>query len=132
MKALKQSTAAVISFGPFLDKTDGVTLETGLVSALDHATTGIMLSKNGGVLAVRNAAVTATTYDAHGCYRVTLDTTDTATLGRLRMIYTDVATCLPVWDDLAVMPANVWDSLYGADALQVHANEITNGLITAA
>src|SRR3990167_4653326 len=77
---LKQSTQVVVSFGPFLDKTDGVTLETGLVSALDHATTGIMLSKNGGALAVRNPTVTATTYDAHGCYRVTLDTTDTGTL----------------------------------------------------
>jgi len=133
MKALKQSTAAVISFGPFLDKTDGVTLETGLVSALDHATTGIMLSKNGGALAVRNPTVTATTYDAHGCYRVTLDTTDTGTLGRLRIIYTDAATCLPVWDDFMVLPANVFDSLVsGADALQVHANEITAGLITAA
>ena len=29
---LKQSTAVVIQFGPFLDKTDGVTLETGLVT----------------------------------------------------------------------------------------------------
>src|SRR3990172_9184417 len=133
MKALKQSTAAVISFGPFLDKTDGVTLETGLVSALDHATTGIMVSKNGGALAVRNPTVTATTYDAHGCYRVTLDTPDTGTLGRLRIIYTDAATCLPVWDDFMVLPANVFDSLVsGADALQVHANEITAGLITAA
>jgi len=37
---LRQSTSVVISFGPFLDKTDGVTLETGLVSAIDHATTG--------------------------------------------------------------------------------------------
>ena len=80
---LKQSTAVVISFGPFVDKTDGVTLEVGLVSALDHATTGIWLSKNGGALTVRHASVTATTYDAYGCYRVTLDTTDTATLGTL-------------------------------------------------
>jgi hypothetical protein len=31
-----------------------------------------------------------------------------------------------------VVPANVWDSFFGADALQVHANEITAGLITAA
>jgi len=28
--------------------------------------------------------------------------------------------------------ANVWDSLFGADKLQVHADEITAGLITAA
>jgi hypothetical protein len=118
---LKQSTAVVISFGPFLDKTDGVTLETGLVSALDHASTGIMLSKNGGALAVRHATVTASSYDAHGCYRVTLDTTDTGTLGTLRIIYTDAATCLPVWQDCLVVTANIWDSLHSTDKLEVDA-----------
>ena len=114
MRLLKQSTAVVIPFGPFLDKTDGVTLEVGLVSAIDHASTGIMLSKNGGALAVRHAAVTASTYDAHGCYVVTLDTTDTNALGTLRAIYTDAATCLPVWEDFMVITANAWDTLCGA------------------
>lgn len=119
---LKQSTAVVIPFGPFVDKTDGVTLETGLVSALDHASTGIMLSKNGGTLAVRHASVTASSYDAHGCYKVTLDTTDTGTLGSLRVIYTDAATCVAVWQDFQVVPANVYDSLVGgSDNLQVDA-----------
>ena len=115
---LKQSTAGqVIEFGPAVDETDGVTLQTGLVSAFDNATTGIMLSKNGGTLAVRNATVTATTYDAHGTYKVTLDATDTNTLGRLRIIYTDAATLLPIWEDCEVMPANIYDSIYGADTL---------------
>lgn len=125
MKVLKQSTAVVIPFGPFVDKTDGVTLETGLVTALDHASTGIMLSKNGGTLAVRHATVTASTYDAHGCYKVTLDTTDSATLGHLRVIYTDAATCLPVWDDFRVVPANIYDSLVGgSDMLDVNVEKI--------
>lgn len=129
---LKQSTSVVISFGPFVDATDGVTLETGLVSALDHATTGIKLSKNGGALTVRSAAVTASTYDSYGNYLVTLSTTDTNTLGRLRMQFVEPATCRAVHLDFMVVPANVWDSLFGADALQVHAVEISNGLITAA
>lgn len=125
MKPLKQSTSVVIEFGPFIDKTDGVTLETGLVSALDHASTGILLSKNGGALTIRHATVTATTYDAHGCYRVTLDTTDTNTLGRLRVIYTDAATCLPVWDDFAILAANVYDSLVGGgDVLDVSVTQL--------
>src|SRR3990167_1736705 len=116
---LKQSTSVVVSFGPFLDKTDGVTLEVALVSAIDHATTGAMLSKNGGALTIRSQAVTASTYDARGDYRLTLSTTDTNTLGTLRMIFEEAATCLPVWQDFMVVPANVWDSLFGADALQV-------------
>ena len=117
---VKQSTAVVVSFGAFVDKTDGVSLEIGLVSALDHGTTGIKLSKNGGALTIRHATVTATTYDAYGNYRVTLDTTDTNTLGTLRMQFSEEATCLPVWMDFMVLPANVYDSLVGgSDALDV-------------
>lgn len=123
---LKQSTSVVIPFGPFLDKTDGVTLETGLVSALDHASTGIMLSKNGGTLAVRHATVTASSYDAHGSYKVTLDTTDTGTLGQLRVIYTDATTCLPVWKDCLVVAATVYD-----DTLNGAANGWTTALTEA-
>lgn len=110
---LRQSTAAVINFGPFVDKTDGVTLETGLVSALDHATTGIMLSKNGGTLTIRHQTVTASVYDAHGDYKVTLDTTDTNTCGRLRAIWTDPNTCLAVWRDFNVLNAAEYDDRYG-------------------
>jgi carbohydrate-binding DOMON domain-containing protein len=124
---LKQSTSVVIPFGPFVDKTDGVTLETGMVSALDNGTTGIMLSKNGGTLAVRSATVTASTYDAHGCYKVTLSTTDTGTLGSLRVIYTEPATCLAVWRDFEVVAAHVYDGLVaGGDYLQVDTKQINS------
>ena len=122
---IKQSTAVVISFGPFLDKTDGVTEETGLVSALDHATTGIKLAKNGGALTIRHATVTTTTYDAWGYYRVTLDTTDTNTLGLLLVAFNEAATCLPVWLYCGVLPANVYDSLVGgSDILDVSMTQI--------
>lgn len=124
MICLKQSTSAVIKLGPFVDKEDGVTLETGLVSALDHEASGIMLSKNGGTLAVRHATVTASTYDAHGFYAVTLDPTDTNTLGRLTVVYTDPATCLAVWLDCMVMPAAVFDSLFGTDKLDVELSSV--------
>jgi hypothetical protein len=128
---LKQSTAVVINFGPIVDKTDGVTLKTAMVSALDHASTGIFLSKNGGTLAIRHATVTATTYDAHGCYKVTLDTTDTNTLGILRAIYTDAATCLAVWRDFLVVPANSYDSVVsGSDYLQVDTKQINGANVT--
>jgi hypothetical protein len=121
---LKQSTSVVIPFGPFVDKGDGVALEVGLVSALDNASTGIMLSKGGGALAVRSATVTASTYDAHGNYLVTLSATDTGTLGRLRVQYTDAATCLPVWQDFIVLTAQVFNSMVGGtDLLDVNASE---------
>lgn len=112
---LRQSTISVINFGPVLDFADGVTLETaaGIITSLDHATTGIMLSKNGGTLAVREqgANFVATTYDAHGCYKVSLSAIDTGTLGRLRVIHTEPVTYLAIWQDFMVVPADLWDSI---------------------
>jgi len=113
---LRQSTSKAVSFGPFLDKTDGVTPETGLVSAIDHATTGILLSKNGGALTIRSQAVTASTYDAYGNYIVTLSTTDTNTVGTLRMQFIETATCLPVWQDFVVVEEATFDALFAASA----------------
>ena len=130
---LKQSTAPVISFGPFLDATNGVDLEAAISAAtLDHVTTGIRISKNGGAFAARNATVTATTYDAMGCYLVTLDATDTGTLGYLRMIFEEAATCLPVWQDFMIVPANVWDSFFGADNLDVSVIQVAGSTTNVA
>jgi hypothetical protein len=121
---IKQSTAVVLSFGPFVAPGDGVTLVTSLVSALDNGSTGIFLSKNGGALTIRHASVTATTYDAYGNYRVTLDATDTNTLGSLRVQFAAAASCLPVWVDLTVLPANIYDSLVGgSDLLDVSVTQ---------
>ncbi len=123
-KILKQSTAVVISFGPFVDKTDGNTYETALAGTganqLENTTTGIRISKNGGALAARHAAATASTYDALGMYLVTLDTTDTGTVGLLRVAMNN-NDALTVWDDFIVLPANVYDSLMGTDLLDVNA-----------
>jgi hypothetical protein len=131
MNIIKQSTAVVIPFGPFVSPTDGVTLQTGLVSAIDHASTGIFLSKNGGTAAVRHATVTASTYDSYGDYKVTLDTTDTNTLGALRVIFAAAASCLPVWQDFMVVPANIYDSLVaGTSELLVDVDKINSVTIT--
>lgn len=133
MKYLKQSTSAVIVFGPALLPSDGVTLVTSLVSALDHATTGIFINKNGGSGAVRHATVTATTYDAYGHYLVTLDTTDTNTLGRLRVSFAAAASCLPVWEEFTVLAANVYDALIGASVnLKVDLDTIKTQTVTCA
>ena len=126
MTWLKQSTATDVELGPFVDSTDGVTAETGLtISQAD-----CQLIKNGGAAAQKNDATSAS-HLAGGHYKVPLNTTDTNTLGRLRL-YVNESGAVPVWRDFMVVPSNVWDSLFGADKLQVHADEITAGLITAA
>ena len=115
---LKQSTARTLVIGPFLDSTDGVTPETGLtISQAD-----IRLSKNGGAFAQTNNA-TGATHMENGYYSVPLDATDTNTLGVLRVAVAE-SGALPVWQDLMVVPANVWDSMFGADYLQVDAVQV--------
>jgi len=119
---LRQSTARTIQFGPFLDKTDGVSLEVGLVTALDNATTGIRISKNGATLIARAATVTTSVYDAMGLYKVVLSATDTDTLGALKIIFEESATCLPVWQDFMVLPANAYDALFAGTGVGLRAN----------
>ena len=129
MLYLKQSTAKVINFGPFVSPADGVTPAAGLAGALDDGATGVKLSKNGGALTIRHASVTATTYDDYGNYLVTLDATDTGALGTLRVQFADAATNLPVWADFMVLPANVYDSLVaGSEPLLTRlANSVAHG-----
>lgn len=120
MDLLKQSTAATIKMGPFLDDTDGKTAETGLTIAQAD----IRLTKNGGAYAQSNNAAGAT-HDEGGEYGVPLDTTDTGTLGRLK-VRIHVSGALPVWKDFLVVPANVYDALVlGTDYLQVDEVQIS-------
>ena len=132
---IRQSTVTVINFGPVVDMTDGVTLEiaAGIITSLDHATTGILLSKNGGTLTIREQGgnFVATTYDAHGFYKVSLSAVDTGTLGRLKAVHTEPATYLAVWHDFMVVPANVYDSMMGTDLLDVSLVQVNGAAQTA-
>jgi len=123
---IRQSTAAVLKLGPFVDSTDAA-IEDGLTIGQAD----IQLSKNGGAFAQTSEGSPTTTHDADGWYSIPLTTTDTDTLGRLDVQVT-MAGALPVFASFMVVPANVWDSMFGADYLQTHAVEIANDLITAA
>lgn len=118
MTWLRQSTARTLVVGPFLDSTDGATAETALTISQGD----IRLSKNGGAFAQSNNDAGAT-HMANGYYSVPLDTTDTGTLGMLKLAVAE-SGALPVWMDLMVVPANVWDSLFGSDYLQVDAVQV--------
>ena len=112
---LRQSTAAILSVGPFLDASDGVTEEVGLAGTMT-----VKLSKAGGALTPRSSA-TAIVYDAGGNYLVELNAADTNTLGRLRLQVNDAVTHLPVWEHFTVLPAPVYDALVGTALLPVDA-----------
>ncbi len=124
MSWLKQSTAVTVKIGPFMDE-DGVTAAT----ALTLTQADIRLSKGGGNMAQKTSA-SACTHDELGVYDCPLDATDTGTLGRLDLFVHETGA-LPVYLSFMVVPANVWDSLFGADRLQVHTAEITDALISS-
>jgi len=124
MIPLKQSTSKTIIFGPLVDATDGVTSEVSLATALDHASSGVILSKAGAALAIRHATVTTSVHDSDGYYRIVLDATDTNTLGSLLVKFTD-ANCLPHWQWCTVYSANVFDALFaGTDKLDTNTAEL--------
>lgn len=125
MILLKQSTAATIKMGPFLDDTDGKTAETGLTIAQAD----IRLSKNGGDIAQSNN-VAGATHDELGYYGVPLDTTDTGTLGNLRVAIHE-SGALPVWQDFMVVTANVYDTLCSTDLFDVNVTHIADTAQTA-
>jgi hypothetical protein len=125
---LRQSTASQeIPLGYFVDSTDGDTEETGLTIN----NTDIKLWKSGATtLANKNSG--GASHISNGIYYAVLDDTDTDTLGSL-VVFVHVAGALTVRVECVVLAANVYDALVAAsDKLQVHADEITNGLITAA
>lgn len=121
---LKQSTAATIKLGPFVDSGDGVTAETGLT--LQKA--DVRLSKNGGNMAAAAAdqgeSDAGAAHDELGYYDISLGTGDTDTLGRLKVMVSE-SGALPVWAEYEVLPANVFDSIVaGTDKLDANAAEL--------
>src|SRR6186713_2930790 len=95
---LKQSTAVDLALGPFLDETDGKTAET----ALTLTQPDIRLKKNGGNWAQKNASQTLS-HEENGWYEVSLDSTDTNTLGIL-IVAVHESGALPVWREFLVVP----------------------------
>jgi hypothetical protein len=123
---LKQSTATTIVLGPFVDATDA-SAET----ALTITQSDVLLWKQGGAgLSAKNDA-TAATHRSNGLYTVPLDATDTNTLGQLIVNVAETGT-LVVRQNFQVVPANVWDSMFSTDKLQVDAVELNSVAASAA
>ena len=120
---LKQSTAIDIGFGPFLDETDGRTVET----ALTITQADVRLKKNSGNWAQKNETTSAT-HEENGWYEIKLNATDTDTLGTL-LIAVNESGALPVWAEFMVVPTNIWDSYFATDLLQVDLTQIGGNVV---
>lgn len=108
MNFLRQSTSVDVGIGPFLDETDGRTAET----ALTLTQPDIRLKKNAGNWAQKAAAQTLT-HEENGWYELTLDATDTDTVGIL-LVAVNESGALPVWREFQVVEEAVYDRDYAA------------------
>ena len=117
---LRQSTASQsVAIGPFVDETDFKTAET----ALTINNTDIKLVVNGGASANKNSG--GGTHRVNGVYGITLDATDTATVGEMEITVV-VSGALPVFHKYRVLEEAVYDALFAASAPGYVANASVN------
>ena len=108
---LKQSTNAQdVIIGPFLDEDDGKTPETGLSIGVSD----IRLGKNGGNIVAKNSG--GATHDELGFYQITLNSSDTDTVGELLIAVHKTGTALPVFKYCYVLEEAIYDSLFASSA----------------
>jgi hypothetical protein len=115
---IRQGTATAVVLEAFADASDALTEETGLAGTMT-----VKLVKYGAGSAVSRNSATAITHLGNGRYRVPLDTTDTNTLGPLRVSVYNSSVHMPVWEYVQVVSQQFWDSKYSTDKLQVDVVE---------
>ena len=102
--------------GPFVDDADGKTTEESLTLTQSD----LQLSKNGGTAAQKNDSTSAT-HRYGGNYSVPLNATDTGTLGSLTLMCKKTGA-LPVKADFMIVTANVYDTMFSTDKLDVEVS----------
>ena len=125
MRELKQSATAILTLGPFLDSTDGNTVEAGLTIAQAN----VRISKNGGDFAQKGNA-SASVYDEAGFYKSSVSVVDTGTLGHLK-VAVHMTGSLSVWADYSVVDKNYWTAKYSSDILDVNTIQVGGTVQTA-
>lgn len=127
MRYLKQSTQVIVMVGVFTANGAHDVPDTGVTLA--GANDAELVKHQGG--AVVNISGRTFAHIQGGHYNLTLTTGDTDTLGMLRIFFREQGEFHLLSHDFMVMPANVYDSMFGADKLQVDTVEIS-GSATAA
>jgi hypothetical protein len=113
---LRQSTAANVRLGVFVDAATGATPQTALT--ITQAET--QLSKNAAAFAQKSETSSAT-HRGGGHYMVAVNAGDTDTLGSLSF-YVNEANTLPVWKECAVIEAAAWDALFAGTGVGIRAD----------
>ena len=132
MRVLKQSTQVDVLIGPLIDDGDFKAVEESVA----YNATGIDVDVIKGVTKADVSLANSSgdgywRHVANGYYAVTLSTTDTGTLGPLRVTF-EATGVLPCWEDFLVVPANVYDAMVaGTDYLKSDAVEISSSSTAA-
>ena len=148
MKFLRQNTAVIIAVGPFYDRTDGVTIETGLTITNERITltadtddgsapTNILDNVTGATSGTSNDLNYITGNDA-GMMQIELSAENTNRVGRMLLSITDAGNHVPVFHELFVLPQAIFDWFTGvivplpANATHAAGTAWGSGAITAA
>jgi hypothetical protein len=125
MRLLKQSTAVSVPIGPAVDA-DGAALPSLTISQAD-----VRLKKNGANWGQKNES-SASAHEENGFYECALDTTDTNTLGHLRLAVAE-SGALVFWEDFLVVPADVYDAFVSGtgDGIRANAQVAAAAVLTA-
>ncbi len=140
MQFLRSNTAVLVTVGPFYDKTDGVTIETGLTITNERITltadtdagsapTNILDNVTGATSGTANDLNYITGNDA-GMMQLELAAADVNRVGRMTLSITDAANHVPVFHEYFVLPQAIFDWLTGV-IVPLPAN-VTTWLGTAA
>lgn len=142
MRFLRTNTAVIITVGPFYDKTDGVTIETGLTISNERITltadtdagsapTNILDNVTGATSGTDNDLNYITGNDA-GMMQLELSAANTNRLGRMFLSITDAANHVPVFHEFMVLPAMIYDAfILGTDRFDTNVTHVSDTAQTA-
>lgn len=117
---LRQSTATTLNLGPFVDSTDGVSIEGSLtISASD-----VQIWKEGGTTSAAKNDATACTHRQNGDYTCPVNATDTGTLGMLT-VRVNESGALQVRQDYMVIPQTTYDILFANGLMTLFTTQLT-------
>ena len=125
MRNIKQSTAVILTLGPFVQAADGFTAMT----ALSPSATNVRLYKAGATASVDISAATWTHIE-FGIYRVTLTTSHTDTAGPMHIVAA-ISGARPVTHEFNVQAATAYDALVTGTQIPADVTKI-GGNATAA
>jgi hypothetical protein len=133
-RELKTNTAVIVTVGPFLSITDGVTLQTSLTITNEKITlTADTDAGSAPTLILDNitGATSGTSNDLNyitacgaALMQIELSAANVNRLGMMRLTITDAAHHMPVWEDFEIVSAQYFDAKYGTGNFSADAKAI--------